>query len=178
MFTFKSFMLSFIMANLSHSDKDDLRHSDKDSPTYDLCPAKPEKAKPVSKTGKRVKTRMKLRRGITMDSGSHDKVKPRRISGRRKVRSSSGSRICVNYLVANDAKIPNEGEVDLDFETVEEHEESFVFQVANVNKALGAVSYVVEKRFWVVFGKDEKSGHDRSYMLHMTSGIIHKFPRV
>ena len=55
---------------------------------------------------------VKLRRGITMDTGAHHNVIPRRLVGKKKIRPSPGSRIGMSYVGAGGEKIRNEGEVD------------------------------------------------------------------
>ena len=45
-----------------------------------------------------------------------------------------------------------------------------VFQVAKVNKALGAVSYPVDNGYQVIFDKDFAIGRDLRYMIHTASG--------
>ena len=55
--------------------------------------------------------RMKLRRGITMDSGASANVMPRRMVRKpSQIRPSPGSRAGVKYVAANDGVIYNEGE--------------------------------------------------------------------
>ena len=92
--------------------------------------------------------RMKLRRGITMDSGghhiamdsgTHHNVMPRRMA-RGKIRPPEGSKRVMKYTAANRGTIANEGETDFEFVTMEGMQQSWNFQIAEVNKALGAVS--------------------------------------
>ncbi len=122
-------------------------------------------------------TRLKLRKGITMDSGAHHNVMPKRLV-RGKIRSSEGSKRGMNYIAANKGKIPNEGETDFQFKTKEGFDQSWEFQVAEVNKALGAVADRVDNGFRVVFDKDAKTGNDASYMLHKPSKRAIKMTRV
>ena len=42
--------------------------------------------------------------------------------------------------------------------------------MADVNKALGAVSYFVDNGYQVIFDKDLTTGRDLSYMRHKASG--------
>ncbi len=122
-------------------------------------------------------TRMKLKKGITMDSGAHHNVMPRRLA-RGKIRPSEGSRRGMNYVAANKGKIPNEGETDFEFTTAEGIKQSWPFQIAEVNKALGAVSDHDDNAFRVVFDKDMDTGIDCSYMLHKPSRTVVKMVRV
>ena len=120
---------------------------------------------------------MRLRRGITLDSGAANNVMPRRmVRNTTKIRPSPGSRIGVHYVAANNARIPNEGETDFKFTTNEGMKTQFVFQIAEVNKALGAVSYMVDNRHKVVFDQDD-NGRDMSYMVHKPTGDIFKLRR-
>ena len=66
------------------------------------------------------------------------------------IRESAGSKAGVHYVAANGGRIPNEGEWDLNFQTTEGNAEDMTFQVAEVNKALCAVSYLVDKGYRVV----------------------------
>ena len=122
--------------------------------------------------------RLRLRRGITIDSGAANNVMPRRmVRNKAKIRSSPSSRRGVNYVAANDGRIPNEGEFDFSFQTTEGNDETMVVQVAEVNKALGAVSYLVDHGYRVVFDKDLKTGRDISFMLQKAKNITSRFRR-
>ena len=46
-----------------------------------------------------------------------------------------------------------------------------------MNKALGAVSYLVDHGYRVVFDQDEKTGHDVSMMTHKATGVVSRFRR-
>lgn len=122
-------------------------------------------------------TRMKLKKGITVDSGAHHNVMPRRMA-RGAIRASEGSIRGMNYVAANKGKIPNEGETDFEFTTSDGVRQSWEFQIAEVNKALAAVSDRVDHDFRVVFDKDSKTGADASYMLHKPSQKIIKMTRI
>ena len=61
--------------------------------------------------------------------------------------------------------------------TREGHDETIVFQVAEVNKALGAVSYLVDNGYQVIFDKDLATGRDLSYMRQKSSGRTTRFRR-
>ena len=70
--------------------------------------------------------RMKMARGITVDSGAADPVMPRRmVRGRNtRIRPSAGSKGGVHYIAADNARIRNEGEAAFNFTTVKGNEES------------------------------------------------------
>ena len=50
-------------------------------------------------------------------------------------------------------------------------------QIAEVNKALGSVSYMVDRDFRVVFDKDKLTGKDLSMMVHKPTGRTTRFRR-
>ena len=134
----------------------------------------------TSRMGKQkvLKRRLKLRRGITVDTGAANNVMPKRlVRNKAKIRPSPGSKRGAHFVAANNGRIPNEGEIDFVFKTVEGHEHSFVFQVAETNKPLGAVSYFVDDGFRVIFDKDLKTGVDLSMMINKASGQITRFRR-
>ena len=112
-----------------------------------------------------------MARGMTADSGAADNVMPRRmVRGKfNRVRPSAGSRKGVHYVAANNARIANLGECDFKFSTKEGQEESFTFQIAEVNKALCAVSYLVDTKHRVVFDQDDE-GNDISTITDKASG--------
>ena len=70
--------------------------------------------------------RMRMARGMTVDSVAADNVIPRRmIRGKfYKIRPSKGSRAGVHYVSASSARIPNEGECDFHFTTKDGQKEN------------------------------------------------------
>ena len=92
-----------------------------------------------------------------MDTGAHHNVMPKRMAGKRQIRPSPGSKKGMCYVAAGNEMIKNEGEITFDFESLEGHRESFVFQIAAVNKALGSSAYMVDHGF---------RGHRRRLVLH------------
>ncbi len=121
---------------------------------------------------------MKLRRGITVDSGAHHNVMPRRLVRGSRIKPSEGSRRGMHYVAANKGRIPNEGETKFRFSTKEGLEQEWMFQIAEVNKALAAVSDRVDDDCRVVFDKDSKTGRDASYILHKPSQTVVKMTRI
>ena len=122
--------------------------------------------------------RMRLRRGVTVDSGAANNVMPRRmVRDKTKIRPSPASKRGVYYVAANNGRIPNEGEVDFEFLTEQGRPEFLVMQIAEVNKALGSVSYMVDRDFRVVFDKDKLTGKDLSMMVHKPTGRTTRFRR-
>ena len=131
-----------------------------------------------SADGKQKQAKLKLKKGITMDSGAGNNVMPRRMVIRKsEIRESEGSRRGVHYVAANDGRIPNEGEYDLKFSTVEGQEQCLTFQIAEVNKALCAVSNLVDNGYRVVFDKNMKTDQDTSHMIHKETGVTTRYRR-
>ena len=115
-----------------------------------------------------------MTRGMTVDSGAADNVIPRRMvkGGKNKIRASPGSRRGVHYISASNDRIPNEGECDFHFSTKDGQDQNFTFQIAEVNKALCAVSYLVDHGKQVIFDQDEVTGMDTSRIVDKKTGQI------
>ena len=120
-----------------------------------------------------------MAKGITVDSGAADPVMPRRmVRGRgNKIRPSAASRAGVHYVSASANRIRNEGETDLHFDTEEGHSLNWTFQVAEVNKVLASVSYLVDHNHRVTFDKDLETGRDISFILNKKTGDSIKMRR-
>ena len=123
--------------------------------------------------------RLKMARGITIDPGAADPVMPRRMvrGNGNKIRPSAASRAGVHYISASANRIRNEGETDLHFETGEGHAMKWTFQVAEVNKVLASVSYLVDNNYRVLFEKDGNTGRDISFILNKATGKSIKMKR-
>ena len=122
--------------------------------------------------------RFKMARGITVDSGAADNVMPRRMMRRgMRVRSSEASRAGIHYVAANGSRIPNEGETDFSFQDAEGKKHGWCFQVANVNKVLASVSYMVDSGHRVTFDKCETTGVDLSFIVNKKTGDTVKMRR-
>ena len=121
--------------------------------------------------------KVKLKRGITMDTGAHHNVMPRRMAGRRPIRPSPGSRAGLKYVGCGGEKMKNEGEVDIPFESLEGHKQSMIFQIAEINKPLGSVAYFVNRDYRVVFDQNSVTGKDLSYMVHKPTRTVYRFRR-
>ena len=122
--------------------------------------------------------RIKLRRGITMDSGAAHNVMPRKmVRDKSQIRPSEGSKRGAHYVAATNGRIPNEGEYDFAFFTSEGVPETMTFQIAEVNKALGSISYLVDHGYRVVFDRNPVSGRDMSCMTHKESNKVSRFRR-
>ena len=113
-----------------------------------------------------------------MDSGAANNVMLKRmIMKKGKIRPSPGSMRNAHYITASNGRIPNEGEFDFEFTTTEGQQQNLCFQVAEVNKALGSISYLVDHEYRIVFDKDEKTGIDLSMMIHKPTGTMTRFRR-
>ena len=123
--------------------------------------------------------RLRMARGITVDSGAADPVMPRRmVRGRgNKIRSSKASRAGVHYVSATSNRIKNEGETDLHFDTEDGKQPNWTFQIAEVNKVLASVSYFVDHKHRVVFDQDDETGEDISFITDKSSGDVIKMRR-
>ena len=136
------------------------------------------RSRPARKIGSR---RFRMARGITVDSGAADNVMPRRMIrgkfNKNKVRPSEASIAGVHYVACNNGRIKNEGEVDFQFETTDGTPMSWCFQVAEVNKALAAVSALVDSNHRVVFDKDMATGADISCITDKATGVGTKMRR-
>ena len=115
---------------------------------------------------------MKMAKGMTIDSGAADNVMPRRLvrGKHNQIRPSPGSKAGVHYIAACNTRIRNEGECDFHFRTGNGTPENYVFQIAEVNKALCAVSYLVDHGHQVIFDQDATRGIDTSRIVHKESG--------
>ena len=154
-----------------------LIHAHEEEPK-EISPVIPDTNPGVSSKKKLGPGKARLRKGITVDSGAHHNVMPKRLVRKDNIRESEGSKRGMHYVAANKGKIPNEGETDFKFQTSEGSKESWTFQIAEVNKALGAVSDRVDNDFRVVFDKDSRTGRDASYMLDKKSKKAIKMTRL
>ena len=126
---------------------------------------------------KKIPEKLLMRKGMTMDSGAHANVMPKRLVNSGRIRPSPGSLRGVCLVAADNGKIPNEGKVDLEFCTLEGDNEEWVFQLANANKPLASVADRVDHRCRVVYDKDDETGQDPSYIFNKASKRITKMRR-
>ena len=83
----------------------------------------------------------------------------------------------VHYVSATANRIRNEGETDLLFDTEDGKRLNWTFQIAEVNKVLASVSYLVDNRHRVVFDQDDETGEDISFLTDKASGDVIKMRR-
>ena len=80
-------------------------------------------------------------------------------------------------MAANGSRIPNEGETDFRFEDGKGKKHGWCFQVAEVNKVLASVSYMVDSGHRVTFDRDEITGTDLSCIVDKKTGASLKMRR-
>ena len=94
-----------------------------------------------------------------------------------KIRPSKAFRAGVHYVSATANRIKTEGETDLHFETEDGKKLNWTFQIAEVNKVLASVSYLVDHSHRVVFDQDKDTGEDISFITNKTDGETIKMRR-
>ena len=112
--------------------------------------------------------RLRMAGGITVDSDAADPVMPRRmVRGRgNKIRSSKTSRAGV-HPVSFKASRP---QTDTYLDTGDGQKLNWTFQIAEVNKVLASVSYLVDHNHRVVFDQDLDTGEDISFITNKIDG--------
>ena len=93
------------------------------------------------------------------------------------IRSSKALRAGVHYASATYNRIRNEGETDLHVEVEDGKKLNWTFQIAEVNKVLASVSYLVDHNHRVVFDQDADTGEDISFITNKTNGEAIKIRR-
>ena len=95
------------------------------------------------------------------------------------IKPPAGSTRGLHYVSATDHRIPNVGEVKMeDFTTEEGHEDSIIFQVADVNKPLMSISDRVDNRCRVVYDQDDETGEDLTHIFNKRTKKKMKLKRV
>ena len=89
---------------------------------------------------------------------------PMRMMNSKQIKPWAGSKRGLHYVSAMDHIIPNVGEVCLDIETTEGHQDSVIFQVAGVNKPLMFMSDQADNRCRVGFDQDGVTGEDLTHI--------------
>ena len=106
---------------------------------------------------------------ILVGSGAAASVIPERLLQGYEVRQGEAARRGVNYLVADGGSVPNLGEMSVNLITQERHKCNILFQVADVNKPILAVSSLAAHGHSVSF--NDKGGTIK----HMATGRITRF---
>ena len=93
---------------------------------------------------------------ITVDSGAGESVSPPDVATSFPIIETKASKEGVYYISASGDRIYNEGEKRVTCTTQEGHRQSWMFQVADVNKVLASVSRMCESgRHKVVFQRGD-----------------------
>ena len=103
---------------------------------------------------------LRIRKGLTVDSGAADHVMPLGWLTWILTTASLGSLRGLHYVSASGNRLPNKGEQKVRFLTKDGTWASLMFQLAGINKPLVSVSRLIDEGWKVVFDDEE------SYMLH------------
>ena len=124
-----------------------------------------EKKKPFAeRLREKIASLVRVRKGLTVDSGAADHVMPAGWLWFLRVRPSAGSKSGLHYVAANNARLPNQGQSRLKFMSAEGTVASILFQIAAINKPLVSVSKLIDEGYEVIFTLAE------SYILHRETG--------
>ena len=94
---------------------------------------------------------VKVRKGLTVDSGAADHVMPLGWLAWILITASLGSLRGLHYVSASGNRMPNKGEQRVKFLTRDGVWASLLFQVAGINKPLVSVSRLIDEGWRVVF---------------------------
>ena len=101
--------------------------------------------------------RLRIKNGITMDSGSAAFVMPTRWLPMFELQQSKGSLAGQRYVGATGNVVPNEGEKHVEFVTGDGQDRALTFQCADLNKMLAGIAGVADANNGILFLKD--GGH-------------------
>ena len=132
--------------------------------TFGKDPRKETQLSWTEKLRRRLAGMIKIRKGLTIDSGAADHVMPLGWLAWIVMVASAGSLRCLHYVAASGTRIPNLGQQVVTFLTESGTWATWTFQVAAVNKPLVSVSKLVDDGYRVVF--DDEA----SYCWHKKSG--------
>ena len=96
---------------------------------------------------------VRVKRGVTLDSGSSVTIMPKSYLPQFKKMQSPGSMRRQKWVAANNGIIHNEGQKDVDFKTRVGHRKKMRFQVAKVNNILASVGEICDQDNVVKFKK-------------------------
>ena len=125
----------------------------------------------MEKLKDRLAKMVKVRRGLTVDSGAADHVLPISWLTWIVLTASLGSLRGLHYISASGGRLPNLGQRKVDFWTQEGTFASLIFQVAGINKPLLSVSKLIDDGWRVVFDLEE------CYLLHKETRKLIKMKR-
>ena len=125
----------------------------------------------AQKLRKKIAGMVKIRKGLTVDSGAADHVMPIGWLIMFMVLKSIGQIRGLCYVAANGSRIPNAGEQHVRFMTLDGTWTELVFQLAGINKPLISVSKLIEAGYRVVFEEEN------SYIMHKKTRKIIKMTK-
>ena len=122
----------------------------------------------AQRLAKKLANMVRIRKGLTVDSGAADHVMPIGWLIMFVVMASLGSKRGLHYVAADGTRIPNMGQQIVRFMTQDGTWCEWIFQVAGIHKPLVSVSKLIEAGYRVVF--DEEN----SYIIHKRTKQIIK----
>ena len=135
-----------------------------DEQDISALPAEGAKESWRSQLKKKLQSMIRVKKGLTIDSGAADHVMPLGWLAWILVVASAGSLKGLHYVAASGTRIPNKGQQIVRFLTENGTWAQWVFQVAAINKPLVSVSKLIDDGWRVVF--DEEA----SYLKHKKTG--------
>ena len=129
----------------------------------DITPVDEGRKSAAARLKEKLESMVKIRRGLTVDSGAADHVMPLSWLTWIVMTMSLGALRGLHYVSASGGRLPNLGERKVDFLTEEGTWGSIVCQIAGINKPLLSVSKLINDGWRVVFDEDE------CFMLHKDS---------
>ena len=125
--------------------------------TQDITPIDVGPQSLAEKLKEKLKSMVKIRRGLTVDSGAADHVMPISWLTWIVMTMSLGALRGLHYVSASGGRLPNLGERTVEFLTEEGTWASIIFQIAGINKPLLSVSKLISDGWRVVFDDDDCS---------------------
>ena len=122
----------------------------------------------AQRIARKIANMVRIRKGLTVDSGAADHVMPLGWLIMFVVMASLGSKRGLHYVAADGTRIPNLGQQIVRFMTQDGTWCEWIFQVAGIHKPLVSVSKLIEAGYRVIF--DEQN----SYIIHKRTKQIIK----
>ena len=108
----------------------------------------------AQRLSKKIMNMVRIRKGLTVDSGAADHVMPIGWLVMFIVMASLGSKRGLHYVAADGTRIPNLGQQLVRFMTIDGTWCELMFQIAGIHKPLVSVSKLIEAGYRVVFDDD------------------------
>ena len=111
---------------------------------------------------------------VALDSGAGDHVTAEKDAPNHEVEPSKGSKLGQNFVMANNSKLPNKGQVNLRLRSGERGrgkgtDIKTVFQVADVKRPLRSVSKICDAGFTATFSRERAFVRDKKGKVCVTS---------